>query len=88
MSVLEPRVPGTVGLPPMRNLGSLYFLIRHTFVCGTLCPAIKLYYLLPETKFDTQKCNTCRVLEIRRRALEVTLGSSADANLGHNHIKV
>ena len=34
-----------------------------------------------------QKCNTCRVLEKRSHALKVTLGSSTDTNLGHNHSK-
>jgi hypothetical protein len=35
------KVP-TTALPPMRDLGSLYFLNRHTFVCGTLFQGIKL----------------------------------------------
>jgi hypothetical protein len=29
-------------LPPMRDLGSQYFLNRHTFVCESLFPGIKL----------------------------------------------
>jgi hypothetical protein len=40
VSVLEPE------LLPMRDLGSLSFLNRHTFVCGTLFPRIKLNYEL------------------------------------------
>ena len=46
--------------------------------------------LSPQKQFHIlgQKCNTCRVLEIRSRALEVTLGLSTDANLGHYHRKI
>jgi hypothetical protein len=29
-------------LPPMWSFASLYVLIRHTFVCATLFPALKL----------------------------------------------
>ena len=39
----------------MRDLGSLYFLNRHTFVCGT--------------NFHIQKCNTCRELENPSRGI-------------------
>ena len=31
-------------LPPMRGFASLYFLIRHPFVCGILFPGINLNY--------------------------------------------
>ena len=44
MSVLEPRVC-KLPVPPLRDLGSLYFLIFHTFVTGTLFRAINLIEL-------------------------------------------
>ena len=40
-----------------------------------------------KTKFHIQKCDGFENIEKRSRGLEVTLGSSTDANLGHNHIK-
>jgi hypothetical protein len=44
--------------------------------------------LSAQTKFQIQKCNTCRVLEIRSRALSVNLGSKTHTNLGHNPIEI
>ena len=44
--------------------------------------------LSAHTKFQIQKCDTCRVLEIRSATLEVTPGSSTDQNSGHNAIKI
>ena len=46
MSVLEPRVTSNAHRS-MRHFGSLYFLIRHTFVCATLFRRIKLNQLYP-----------------------------------------
>ena len=48
----------------MRDLGYLYFLIRHTFVCATFVSGNKAQLaLFPETKSHIQKCNTCRDIE-------------------------
>jgi hypothetical protein len=44
--------------------------------------------LFPETKFQIQKYDGLENIEKRSRALEVTLGSSTDTNLGHNHSKI
>ena len=57
-------------LPPMRDFGSLYFINRHTFVCGTVFPEIKLNRLYPgKTKLHIQKCNTCRDIEKQSRTI-------------------
>ena len=48
------KVP-TKALPPMRDLGSLYFLNRHTFVCGSLFPGIKLNELYSRKQTSTYK---------------------------------
>ena len=48
------KVP-TKALPPMRDLGSLYFLNRHTFVCGSLFRRIKLNELYPRKQTSTFK---------------------------------
>ena len=58
------------------------------FVCGTLFPRIKLIELYPEAKFHIQKYDGLENIEKRGHALEVTLGSSTDTNLGHNHTKL
>jgi hypothetical protein len=44
--------------------------------------------LLPETKLHIQKYDGLENMEIRSRALEVTLGSSINTNLVHNHTKI
>jgi hypothetical protein len=41
----------------------------------------------PETKFHIQKYNGSENIENPSPPLEVTLGSSTDTNLGHNHTK-
>ena len=41
-----------------------------------------------ETKFHIQKYDGLENMETRSRALEVTLGSSTDPNLGHNPVKI
>jgi hypothetical protein len=66
----------------------LYIIIGkyRTFVCGTLLPGIKL--LFPETQFHIQKYDGLENIEKRSRALEVTLGSSTDPNLGHNPVQI
>ena len=43
--------------------------------------------LFPKTKFHIQKYDGLENIEKRSPALEVTLGSSTDTNLGHNHTK-
>ena len=43
---------------------------------------------MPETKFHIQKYDGLEDIEKPSRALEVTLGSSTDTNLGHNHRKI
>jgi hypothetical protein len=43
--------------------------------------------LFPETKFHIQKCDGLENIEKRSPALQVTLGSSTDRNLGHNQTK-
>jgi hypothetical protein len=42
-------------LGSMRDLASLYFLIRHTFVCGTLLRQIKLNLLYLPNQSRTYK---------------------------------
>ena len=44
--------------------------------------------LSPETKFHIQKYDGLENIEKPSPALEVTLGSSTDTNLGHNHTKI
>ena len=44
--------------------------------------------LFQETKFHIQKYDRLENIEKRSRALKVTLGSSTDTNLGHNHTKI
>ena len=44
--------------------------------------------LFPETKFHIQKYDGLENIEKRSPALEVTLGSSTDTNLGYNHTKI
>ena len=44
--------------------------------------------LFPETKFHIQKYDGLENIEKRSPALEVTLGSSTDTNLGHNHTNI
>ena len=44
--------------------------------------------LFPRTKFYIQKYDGLEKIENPSRALEVTLGSSTDTNLGHNHIEI
>ena len=44
--------------------------------------------LSAETKFHIQKYDSLENIEKRSPSLEVTLGSSNDTNLGHNHIKI
>jgi hypothetical protein len=39
----------------MRDFGSLYFPIRHTFVCGTLFRVIKLIQIYPPKQSSTYK---------------------------------
>ena len=56
-------------------------------MCGTLFGEIKLIELYPETKFHMQKYDGLENIKNRIIALEVTLVSSTDANLGHNHRK-
>ena len=41
--------------------------------------------LSTETKFHIQNYDSLENMKIRSRAFEVTLGSSTDPNLGHNH---
>jgi hypothetical protein len=43
--------------------------------------------LLRETRFYKQKYDGLENIENPSRALEVTLGSSTDTNLGYNHTK-
>jgi hypothetical protein len=42
-------------LPPMRDLGSPYFLVGHIFVCETLSGGIKLNYLYSRKQSCTYK---------------------------------
>ena len=44
--------------------------------------------LSAETKFHIQKYDGLENIENPSPALEVTLGSSTDTNLGHNHTKI
>ena len=44
--------------------------------------------LSAQTKFHIQKYDGLENIEKRSPALEVTLGSSTDTNLGHNHTKI
>jgi hypothetical protein len=44
--------------------------------------------VLLATKLHTQNYDGLENIEKRNRALEVTLGSSNDTNLGHNHTKI
>ena len=44
--------------------------------------------LSAETNFHIQKYDGLENIEKRSPALEVTLGSSTDTNLGHNHTKI
>jgi hypothetical protein len=58
----------------MRDLGSLYFLIRHTFVCATFVSGNKAQLaLFPETKLHIQKCNTCRDIQCREPIAEFAI---------------
>ena len=41
-----------------------------------------------ETKFHVQKYDGLENIEKRSPPLEVTLGSSTDTNLGHDHTKI
>ena len=70
----------------MRDFGSLILGKYCTFVCGILFKWIKLIKFWPKKKVHIQKCDTYRVFEIRGRTFDLTLGSSADTNLRHNHI--
>jgi hypothetical protein len=44
--------------------------------------------LFPETNFHIQKYDGLQNIEKPSRALESTLGSSTDPNLGHNHLQI
>jgi hypothetical protein len=44
--------------------------------------------LSPKTKFHIQKYDGLENIEKQSRALEVTLDSSTDTNLDHNHTKI
>jgi hypothetical protein len=44
--------------------------------------------LSAETKFHIQKYDGLENVKNPSRALEVTLGSSTDTNLGHNHSEI
>jgi hypothetical protein len=59
-------------------------------MCNFVCDnkARSILDLFPETKLHIQKYDGLGDIEIRGRALEVTLGSSTDMNLGHNHTKI
>ena len=75
------------------DFASLYIGKYCTFVCGTLFRRIKLIELLSlalsaEKKLHIQKYDGLKNIENPSRALEVSLGSSTDTNLGHNHIKI
>ena len=52
----------------MRDLGSLYFLIRHAFVCGTLFPGIKLNLLYPSQQSSTYKSAILAEIQILKVA--------------------
>ena len=54
-----------------------------TFVLGNKAES----GLFPETKLHVQKYDGLENIEKPSRALEVTLGSSTDTNLGHNYTK-
>ena len=43
---------------------------------------------IPQTKFHIQKYDGLENIEKQSRALEVTLGSSTNTNLAHNHTKI
>ena len=60
----------------------LYFCMRN-FVSGNKANRA----LVPETKLHIQKYDGLENIEIRSRELEVTLGSSTNTNLVHNHTK-
>jgi hypothetical protein len=59
VSVLEPRVNSNA------RLRISIFLNRYTFVCGTFSADKAQFAWSAETEFRTQKCNTCRYIEIR-----------------------
>jgi hypothetical protein len=44
--------------------------------------------LSTKTKFHIQKYDGLENIKKQSRALEVTMGASADTNLGHNHTKI
>ena len=74
-----------------RDFSSLYLGKYCIFVCATLFLGIKLIeQKFRETKFHIQKYDGLEniYIEKRSRALEVTLSSSTDTNLGHNHTKI
>ena len=75
----------------MGDFASLYFLNRHTFVCGTLFRRIKLNQIyLPKQSCTYKSAILAELGDIEKpsRAMEVTLGSSTDTNLSHNHTKI
>ena len=84
MSVLEPRLTSDVGLGFSKFSHPSYFCMWN-FVSTDKAQLA----LSAGTKFHIQKCNTSRIFkENQSRALEVTLGSRTDTNLGHNHTKI
>ena len=61
----------------------LYFCMRN-FVSSNKANRA----LVPETKLHIQKYDGLENMDKPSRALEVTLGSSIDTNLGHKHTKI
>ena len=72
------------------TLDSLYLGKYCTFVCGTLFLWMKLIDHYPPKQSSTyiQKYDSLENIENWSRALGVTLDSSTDPNLGHNHSEI
>ena len=62
--------------------------VLHFCMCNFVAADKAIRALSAETKFHIQKYDGLENIENPSRALEVTLGSSTDTNLGHNHTKI
>ena len=80
MSVLEPRVTSNARLGFSDTRKVLHFCMWN-FIWADKAQLS----LSAQTKFHIQKYDGLENIENTSLALEVTLGSSADTNLRHNH---
>ena len=62
--------------------------VLHFCMCNIFSADKANWDLSAETKFHIQKYDSLENIDIRSRALEVTLGSSTDTSLIHNHTEV